>query len=115
MDPITNPFAPGAGTRPPELAGRDELRQWWAGIVEAIPDVTTSVEQLVSGDDHVGVFRVVEGTISRDLPAFGIKGTGKKVAFRVADIFAVRNNKITAHWEIADTGPLVQMAASQTK
>ena len=25
MNPITNPFAPGAGTRPPELAGRDEL------------------------------------------------------------------------------------------
>ena len=25
MDPISNPFAPGAGTRPPELAGRDEL------------------------------------------------------------------------------------------
>ena len=27
MDPITNPFAPGAGTPPPELAGRDELRE----------------------------------------------------------------------------------------
>lgn len=27
MDPITNPFAPGAGTQPPELAGRDELRE----------------------------------------------------------------------------------------
>lgn len=26
MDPIRNPFAPGAGTPPPELAGRDELR-----------------------------------------------------------------------------------------
>ena len=26
MDPISNPFAPGAGTPPPELAGRDELR-----------------------------------------------------------------------------------------
>ena len=25
MDPIRNPFAPGAGTRPPELAGRDDL------------------------------------------------------------------------------------------
>ncbi len=25
MDPITNPYAPGAGTPPPELAGRDEL------------------------------------------------------------------------------------------
>lgn len=27
MDPLTNPFAPGAGTPPPELAGRDDLRQ----------------------------------------------------------------------------------------
>lgn len=27
MDPIRNPFAPGAGTPPPELAGRDELRE----------------------------------------------------------------------------------------
>lgn len=25
MDPVANPFAPGAGTPPPELAGRDEL------------------------------------------------------------------------------------------
>lgn len=27
MDSIQNPFAPGAGTPPPELAGRDELRE----------------------------------------------------------------------------------------
>lgn len=27
MDPMSNPFAPGAGTPPPELAGRDELRE----------------------------------------------------------------------------------------
>jgi predicted transcriptional regulator len=27
VDPVTNPFAPGAGAQPPELAGRDELRQ----------------------------------------------------------------------------------------
>ena len=27
MDPVANPFAPGAGTPPPELAGRDELRE----------------------------------------------------------------------------------------
>ena len=25
MDPVRNPFAPGAGTQPPELAGRDDL------------------------------------------------------------------------------------------
>ncbi len=27
MDPIRNPYAPGAGTQPPELAGRDEVRE----------------------------------------------------------------------------------------
>lgn len=27
MDPVLNPFAPGAGTPPPELAGRDDLRE----------------------------------------------------------------------------------------
>lgn len=27
MDPIRSPYAPGAGTPPPELAGRDELRE----------------------------------------------------------------------------------------
>lgn len=27
MDPVRNPFAPGAGTPPPELAGRDEVRE----------------------------------------------------------------------------------------
>ena len=27
MNPILNPYAPGAGTRPPELAGRDEVRE----------------------------------------------------------------------------------------
>src|SRR5262249_37396539 len=27
MDPVRNPYAPGAGTPPPELVGRDELRE----------------------------------------------------------------------------------------
>ncbi|MCB1380902.1 MAG: ATP-binding protein [Alphaproteobacteria bacterium] len=27
MDPVRNPFSPGAGTPPPELAGRDEVRE----------------------------------------------------------------------------------------
>ena len=77
--------------------------------VDAIPDVTTTVEQTLSAGDLVSVFRVVHGT--EDLDAFGIKGKGQDVRFRVADIFRVRDGKIAAHWEIADTGPLVQLAA----
>ena len=91
--------------------GRDALRQWWAGIVDAIPDVTTTVEQILASGDRVAVFRAIHGTIRKDLDAFGIKGNGQVVTFRVADIFTVAAGKITAHWEVADTGPLVQLAA----
>jgi predicted ester cyclase len=91
--------------------GRDELRRWWAGIVAAIPDVTTTVEQILGAGDRVAAFRTVHGTIRHDLDAFGIKGNGQEVTFRVADIFTVQAGQITAHWEVADTGPLVQLAA----
>ncbi len=32
MDAVKNPFAPGAGSPPPELAGRDDLRETVASL-----------------------------------------------------------------------------------
>jgi predicted SnoaL-like aldol condensation-catalyzing enzyme len=117
LDQIDQFFSPAFVQHSPYATpgGRDELRRWWAGIVDAMPDVTTTVEQLLSHDDHVAVFRVVQGTLHKDLDAFGIKGNGQQVTFRVADIFAVRDGRITAHWEVADTGPLVQLAISSPR
>jgi len=114
LDHITEFFSPEFVQHSPYAnpGGRDELRDWWAGIVDAIPNVTTTVEQMVANDDRVAVFRVVRGTIRKDLDAFGIKGNGQEVTFRVADIFTLRDGKIMAHWEVADTGPLIQLAAS---
>jgi len=114
LDQIDRFFSPMFVQHSPYAApgGRDELRQWWAGIVDAIPDVTTTVEQLLSDDDRVAVFRVVQGTVQKNLDAFGIKGLGQQVRFRVADIFTVQDGRITAHWEVADTGPLVQLGMS---
>ena len=57
MNPITNPFAPGAGTPPPELAGRDELR-------EAI---------------RVAIARTRRGLPARSLLMVGLRGVGKTV------------------------------------
>lgn len=57
MDPITNPFAPGAGTRPPELAGRDGLRE------------------LV----RVAIERVRRGNPAKSLLMVGLRGVGKTV------------------------------------
>src|SRR2546422_8959054 len=57
MNPITNPFAPGAGTRPPELAGRDELRE----------------------RVRVAFERIRRGLHSKSILMVGLRGVGKTV------------------------------------
>jgi len=57
MDPYRNPFAPGAGSRPPELAGRDD-------ILEAA---------------RISCVRAVKGRSSRSIMLLGLRGTGKTV------------------------------------
>ena len=57
MDPRTNPYAPGAGTVPPELAGRDEILE------------KASIE----------LDRCRSGLASRGLVLVGLRGVGKTV------------------------------------
>lgn len=57
MDPIRNPFAPGAGTPPPELAGRDDLR----------------------GALHVALKRAQIGRPAKSAMLVGLRGVGKTV------------------------------------
>ncbi|MGH3320988.1 MAG: AAA family ATPase [Streptosporangiaceae bacterium] len=71
MDPVRNPYAPGAGQRPPELAGRDrELRQF-----------------------EVVVERVARGRPERSLILIGLRGVGKTVLLN-----AMRSDAIQRMW-----------------
>lgn len=57
MDPVTNPFAPGAGTPPPELAGRDDLRE----------------------TVRVAIERTRRGLPTKSVLMVGLRGVGKTV------------------------------------
>lgn len=57
MDPINNPYAPGAGTPPPELAGRDELRE----------------------TVRIALARVRAGRPTKSILMVGLRGVGKTV------------------------------------
>lgn len=57
MDPIRNPFAPGAGTPPPELAGRDDLRNTL----------------------HISLERARLGRPAKSALLIGLRGVGKTV------------------------------------
>ncbi len=71
MDPVKNPYAPGAGQRPPELAGRDrELRQF-----------------------SVTLERVAAGRPDRSMVLSGLRGVGKTVLLN-----ALRSLAGQAYW-----------------
>jgi hypothetical protein len=57
MDPISNPYSPGAGSPPPELAGRDKLR-----------------EQV-----RIGIARIRRGNPAKSVLLVGLRGVGKTV------------------------------------
>ncbi len=57
MDPRTNPYAPGAGAPPPELAGRDT-------IIE---------------NASIALHRIRSGLVARSLMLIGLRGVGKTV------------------------------------
>ena len=68
MDPIRNPYAPGAGQRPPELAGRDEQLRAFDVVLE----------------------RVANGRPERSLVLTGLRGVGKTVLLNALRSAAVR-------------------------
>ena len=78
MDRANNPYAPGAGLQPPELAGRDKL------IADALIDMD----------------RVLNGRSEKSLMLLGLRGVGKTVLlnrlFREADRKGFQTAKIEA-------------------
>jgi hypothetical protein len=81
VDPVQNPFAPGAGTQPPELAGRDQILTS-AGIT---------------------LERIKAGKPSRSLILVGLRGVGKTVLLNrireMADEKSYQSVLIEAHEE----------------
>jgi len=57
VDPVVNPYAPGAGTPPPELAGRDDLRE----------------------KVRIAIARLRRGLQAKSVLMVGLRGVGKTV------------------------------------
>lgn len=71
MDPVRNPFAPGAGTPPPELAGRDDLREAVRIAVERVRQRRPAKSILMVGLRGVGKTVLLE-RMKEDAEASGI-------------------------------------------
>lgn len=92
--------------------GREGLKGWLSRILQSIPDLRYTTDQLLVDKDRVVAFATVTGTIVKDMPEYGIKATGQQVNIGTAHIFRVSSKHIAEHWEVVDTGQLVMIAVS---
>jgi hypothetical protein len=83
-NPGTNPYAPGAGTPPPELAGRDTL------LAEA----------------RLAVRRTKNGKPARSFIYVGLRGVGKTVLLNEVQALAEKEGALTDFIEVSSTTKL---------
>ncbi len=87
MDPVRNPFAPGAGSQPPELAGREEV----------IADADTALQ------------RVLLGRPTQSQMLLGLRGVGKTVLLNRIEQIAEGHGYLTSFIEAPENRKLVDL------
>lgn len=90
MDPISNPYSPGAGKRPPALVGRDDQ-------IEAF---------------DVAVRRLAVGRSDRSQMLTGLRGVGKTVLLREFRDVAAGHGWVTQSLEAGEDSPFVRQIAA---
>jgi len=93
MDPISNPYAPGAGSPPPELAGRDDVR-------EAM---------------RIALGRIRLGRAAKSALLVGLRGVGKTVLLDRIREDAIGVGAITARIEAPEKRSLPALLAPQLR
>ena len=87
MDPYRNPFAPGAGSRPPELAGRD-------AVLESA---------------KIACGRALIGRNARSMMLLGLRGTGKTVLLNEIGRIAEGSTHYVSKIEAPEHGSLARL------
>lgn len=93
MDPILNPYAPGAGAQPHELAGRDNVREMV----------------------RIAIARIRAGRPAKSAMLVGLRGVGKTVLLDKMRLDAEGDGCITARIEAPEGRSLPSMLAPQLR
>lgn len=93
MDPVTNPYSPSAGAPPPELAGRDKIR-----------------EQV-----RITIARIRQGNAAKSVLMVGLRGVGKTVLLDRMRADAEASGVFTVHIEAPENRSLPALLAPQLR
>jgi hypothetical protein len=93
MDPRRNPYAPGAGTKPPALVGRDEQIEAFDILLERLERGYTAQSEIITG----------------------LRGVGKTVLLDVFRDTAEARDWATVEWEVEKNAPFASKMAAQVR
>jgi steroid delta-isomerase-like uncharacterized protein len=105
IDEVAAPDVKMATPLPIDATGAEALKQVWALLMNAFPDLHVEVEDLIAEDDKIVIRNTVTGTHQGTF--LGVPPTGKLITYNEIFIFRFTNNQITETWGIVNT--LTQM------
>ena len=100
IDELVEPDATVRTPLPSDATGAQLLKQVWAVLLLAFPDLHLNVEDLIGEDDKVVARIVVTGTHLGDY--MGLEPTGKSIAYDEIFIFRFANGRVVETWGVVD-------------
>lgn len=85
---------------PVEATGAQALKQLWAMLLRAFPDLHIANEDLLAEDDKIVIRNTVTGTHQGEY--MGVAPTGKSVTYKEMFILRFANDRIVETWGIVD-------------
>ncbi len=83
-----------------EIVGREAERALIAGLRQAIPDLTFTIDDVVADGDNVTIRWIAQGTHGGEL--LGFASTGRALAIRGVDMYRLRDGRIAESWTFWD-------------
>jgi predicted ester cyclase len=100
VDELVEPDATIRTPLPGDATGAQALKQVWAVLLQAFPDLHLTIEDLIGEDDKVVARIVVTGTHLGDY--MGLEPTGKSIAYDEIFIFRFAGGRVAETWGVVD-------------
>ena len=105
IDEVVEPDVRIRTPLPVQATGAEALKQVWAMLLRAYPDLHVTVEDLIAEGDRVVSRNVVTGTHQGEY--MGVPPTGNSVTYNEIFVFRFAGGRISETWGVVDV--LAQM------
>ena len=85
---------------------KEGVKQFFAMLRSAFPDLNMEVREMLADDDLVSVRVIATGTHEGDF--MGMSSSGRRIEVQVFDIFRLRDGQVTEHWGLMDAMTMMQ-------